>query len=186
MFFFAEVAENAGFMGIFENNLINWILLVAFIWWIMASKLPPVFKGREDNIKATLDQARIAREEAQALLTKQKESVANAEAETENMLKEAKHAAHEMQLAIEEQTKKDVADLLHKFESALASERQMLVSQMRQAAVQAAIELVKGELASRVTAEVKANLLNQFMDQLETLNPGHAVSSSTKMGSMSK
>jgi F-type H+-transporting ATPase subunit b len=179
MFFFAEVAENAGIMGIFENNVINWLLLVAFLYWIMATKLPPVFKGREDSIKATLSQAQKAREEAQALLAQQKTAVANAEVEADGLLKDAKHAAHEMQVAIEEQTKKDVADMLQKFENALAAERQVLVSQMRQAAVHAAIDLTRGELASRVTPEVRASLLNQFMGQLETLNPGNPVPAST-------
>jgi F0F1-type ATP synthase membrane subunit b/b' len=94
-------------------------------------------------------------------------------------LKEAKHAASEMQLAIEEQTKRDMAELLQKFENALATERQGLVEEMRRAAVQAAIQLTRGQLASRVTPEVRANLLNQFMDQLETLNPSHTVSSSS-------
>lgn len=179
MFFFAEVGESAGIMGMFENNVINWLLLVAFLYWVMATKLPPVLKGREEGIKATLAQAQKAREEAQEQLSRQKTAVANAEAEAENILKEAKHAAHEMQVAIEEQTKKDVADMLHKFESALAAERQMLVSQMRHAAVHAAIDLARVELAGRVTPEVRANLLNQFMGQLETLNPGNPVSSST-------
>jgi len=179
MFYFAtEVAETSGFMGMFENNLINWLLLVAFLWWIMATKLPPVFKGREESISATLSQAQKAREEAQALLEKQKAAVANAEVEAENILKEAKHAAAEMQLAIEKQTKRDIEDMLHKFEGALAGERQVLITQMRQAAVQAAIELARGELASRVTPEVRANLLNQFMDQLETMNPGRHTASS--------
>jgi len=186
MYFFAEVAENSGFMGMFENNLINWLLLVAFLWWVMATKLPPVFKGREESINATLASAKLAREEALALLEKQKAAVANAEVEAENILKEAKHAAHEMQVAIEQQTKKEVEDMLHKFEGALAGERQMLVTQMRHAAVEAALQLVRGELASRVTPEVRANLLNQFMDQLETLNPGHPVSSSTSLESISK
>jgi F0F1-type ATP synthase membrane subunit b/b' len=86
MFFFADVAESGGFMGIFENNLINWLLLVASLWWLMSTKLPPVFKGREDGIKATLNQALKAREEAQALLEKQKAAVANAEVEAENIL----------------------------------------------------------------------------------------------------
>ncbi|MBS1990863.1 MAG: hypothetical protein JSS86_24225 [Cyanobacteria bacterium SZAS LIN-2] len=179
----AEVAETSGIMGMFENNVINWLLLVAFLWWVMSTKLPPVFKGREESINATLLQAQKAREEAQALLEKQKTAVANAEAEAENILKEAKHAASEMQLAIEKQTKKDIEDMLHKFESALASERQVLVAQMRQAAVHAAIDLTRAELASRVTPEVRANLLNQFMDQLETMNPGRHTASSLETSS---
>jgi F0F1-type ATP synthase membrane subunit b/b' len=184
-FFFAEVAESGGIMGMFENNLINWLLLVAFLWWIMATKLPPVFKGREEGIGATLAQTQKAREEAQALLERQKTAVANAEAEAENIIKEAKHAAHEMQVAIEQQSKRDIEDMLHKFEGALASERQVLVTQMRHASVKAAIALTEGQLSTQVTPEVKANLLNQFMAQLETLNV-NSVSSGASLESASK
>jgi len=112
-----------------------------------------------------------------ALLEKQKTAVANAEAEAENILKEAREAATEMKSAIEKQTKKEIEDMLVKFEGALAGERQVLITQMRQAAVHAAIELTRNELASRVTPEVRANLLNQFMDQLETMNPGRHTAS---------
>jgi F-type H+-transporting ATPase subunit b len=177
MFFFAAEAATPEIYGLFENNLINWLLLMAGILWLMTTKLPPVFKGREEGIHATLSQAQKAREEAQALLEKQKTAVANAEAEAENIIKEAQHAAHEMQISIEQQTKKEMEELLHKFENALASERQVLVTQMRRASIKAALALTEGQLASKVTPEVKSNLLNQFMAQLETLNVNAAVSS---------
>ena len=54
--------------------------------------------------------------------------------------------------------------------STIAAERQMMVTEMRQASVKAAMELAKGQLASAVTPEVKSQMLNQFMEQLETLN----------------
>ncbi|MBX9940447.1 MAG: ATP synthase F0 subunit B [Candidatus Obscuribacterales bacterium] len=167
--FFAEV-EAPGIMSIFENNLINWLLLVAFMYWVLAKFLPPAFKSREDGINATLTAAREARSQAEALLSKQKEAVANAEKEADQILDEAKKAAKEMQASIEEQTRKDVADMLAKFENAVAAERQMLVTEMRQASVKAAMQLAREQLASAVTPEVRSQLLNQFMEQLETMN----------------
>lgn len=184
--FFAEV-ESSGFMGMFENNVINWVLLVLFLGWVMGKKLPPVFKGRRESINATLEAARKAREEAEHLLEKQKAAVANAEVEAEKIIAEARHAAKEMQASLEAQTHKDIEDLLAKFEGSIASERQMLVNEMRQATVRAALELTKGQLASSVTPEVKATLLNQFMAQLETLNTRHgALSSGASLESISK
>ena len=167
--FFAEV-EAPGFMSIFENNLINWLLLVAFLWWILARSLPPVFKGREESINSTLNAAKEARAQAEALLAKQKAAVANAEKDAQEILAEARAAAKDMQESMEAQTKKDIAEMLVKFENAIAAERQMMVTEMRQASVKAAMELAKGQLASAVTPEVKSQMLNQFMEQLETLN----------------
>ena len=80
MFLLAEV-EHSGLFGMFENNLINWLILVGFLGWVLGKNLPPAFKGREESINATLNQAKKAKEEAEALLEKQKAAVANAEKE---------------------------------------------------------------------------------------------------------
>ncbi|MFA7337806.1 MAG: ATP synthase F0 subunit B [Candidatus Obscuribacterales bacterium] len=176
MFLFAEVEHNQLF-AMFENNVINWVLLVAFFWWVMAKNLPPVFQARDESINATLAAAQKARLDAEALLEKQKAAVANAEKEAEQIIVEAKTIAKEMQANLEAQTKKDIAEMLVKFENAVAGERQLLVNELRQASVKAAIELTRGQLASQTSAEVKANLLNQFMEQLETLNTKSLVSS---------
>lgn len=66
----------------------------------MAKNLPPVFAGRETSIKTTLAAAEQACSEAEAYLIKQKEAVANAEAEADKILAEAK-AAKEMQASLE-------------------------------------------------------------------------------------
>ncbi len=169
MFLFAEVQANPLF-AMFENNVINWFLLVIFFWWVLAKNLPPVFAARELQINSTLEAAQRARLEAEALLAKQKAAVANAEVEAEQIVSEAKNIAAEMQATLEAQTKKDIAEMLVKFENAVAGERQLLVNEMRQAAVKAAIELTRSQLAEQTSAEVKAGLLSQFMEQLETLN----------------
>lgn len=170
MFLLAEV-EHSGLFGMFENNLINWLLLVAFLGWVLGKNLPPAFKSREESIGATLAAAQKAREEAEALLTKQKEAVANAEQEAAQILAEAKTVAAEMKDAMAAQTKRDIEEMLTKFESAVAGERQLLINEMRQASVKAAVELARQELAIKAGGEVKGVLLNQFMEQLESLNP---------------
>lgn len=184
MFLLAEV-EHSGLFGMFENNLINWLILVGFLGWVLGKNLPPAFKGREESINATLNQAKKAKEEAEALLEKQKAAVANAEKEAAQILEEAKAVAKEMQASMEAQTKKDIEEMLHKFETAVASERQLLINEMRAASVRAAIELTRNQLASKTSADVKSALLNQFMEQLESLNPKSQMSAgSFEVGSI--
>lgn len=175
LFLLAEVQHNELF-ALFENNLINWLLLAAFLGWVLGKNLPPAFKSREDSINSTLSAALKAREEAEALLQKQKTAVANAEKEAAQILEEAKNVAGQMQATMQAQTKKDIEEMLHKFETAVASERQLLINEMRAASVKAAIELTRQQLSAKTSSEVKANLLNQFMDQLESLNPKSHVS----------
>ena len=174
-FFLAEVEAN-GVNAMFENNVINWLVLIGFVIWIMSKNLPPMLKAREDNINLAISQAKEAREMAHNLLQKQESSVANAQAEEEAILSEARSLAEQMKVQIAEQTQKDNAEMNHKFAQAIQGERQLLVNELRQATIKAAVQLTEAQLQSQTNHEVKGQLLNQFMEQLETLNPkGSAV-----------
>lgn len=175
MFVFAaeHQAEGVGLAeAIFDwkSNVINWIILVGAMVWFVQKNLPGMFAQRERSIQESLDSARNAKEEAQKFLAQQKERVANAEKEAAQILEEAKQAAEQMKVQIKEQTAKEMADLESKFQSAIENERRVLVTEMRAAAARAAVELSEQYLAQAVNQEVKGKLLNQFMEQLDTVD----------------
>lgn len=175
MFVFAaeHQAEGVGLAeAIFDwkSNVINWIILVGAMVWFAQKNLPGMFAQRERSIQESLDSARNAKEEAQKFLAQQKERVANAEKEAAQILEEAKQAAEQMKVQIKEQTAKEMADLESKFQSAIENERRVLVTEMRAAAARAAVELSEQYLAQAVNQEVKGKLLNQFMEQLDTVD----------------
>lgn len=153
-----------------KSNVLNWLILVGAIVWFAQKNLPTMFASREQSIQESLDAAATARQEAQKFLQDQKERVANAEKEASQILSEAKQVAEQMKAQIQEQTKKDLADLENKFEGAIENERRVLVTEMRAAAAKAAVELSEAYLAGAVNQEVKGKLLNQFMEQLDTVN----------------
>lgn len=180
MYFFAAQVEHtaeheehhaatAGGGGPFSDNLFNWVVLIAIILWMMSTKLPAVFNSRREAIEDALNTAKAAREEGSAFFEEQRAKVANVEKETETILQEAKQIAEQMQLQMEAQTEKDMTALLHKFESSIQNERQLLVNEMRNAAVKAAVLIAEEQLRTSVNEEVKKNLLNQFMSQLDTI-----------------
>jgi F0F1-type ATP synthase membrane subunit b/b' len=180
MYFFAAQVEHtaeheehhaatAGGGGPFSDNLFNWVVLVAIIIWMLSTKLPPVFNSRREAIEDALNTAKAAREEGTAFFEEQKSKVANVEKETATILQEAKQIAAQMQTQLEEQTEKDMTALFQKFESSIQNERQLLVNEMRNAAVKAAVLVAEEQLRHSVNEEVKKNLLNQFMSQLDTI-----------------
>ncbi len=175
MFVFAaeHQAEAVGLAeAIFDwkSNVLNWLILVAALVWYAQKSLPGVFAQRARSIQESLNSARNAKEEAQKFLAQQKERVANAEKEAAQILEEAKQAAEQMKVQIKEQTAKEMADLEAKFQSAIENERRVLVTEMRTAAAKAAVELSEQYLAHAVNQEVKGKLLNQFMEQLDTVD----------------
>lgn len=172
MFLLAEAMHSdlTGILLDFKSNFINWVLLIIGVLYLAAKILPGLFAVRKTTIETTLDTARSARLESEALLAKQKERVANAEKEAEQILVEAHQVSERMKLEIQEETKRNLSELTKKFEAAIANERQIAVQQMRHVAVKAAISLIETQFSQEISTTIKTRLLQQFMEQLETLN----------------
>jgi F-type H+-transporting ATPase subunit b len=171
MFLFADADHS--FLSVlldFKSNILNWLILVGFIAWLCAKYLPPVLASRKESIETSLKNAKVAKDEAQQFLAEQRTRVANAEKEAQKILEEARAAAEQMKIEIEKQTKKDVTDMLAKFEVAVENERRLAVNDMRAAVVRTAIDLVEAQLNESTSDALKGRLLNQFMEQLETVN----------------
>ncbi|MDD5712707.1 MAG: hypothetical protein PHY31_08120, partial [Smithellaceae bacterium] len=60
-----EGAEGPNWMNL-TWRMLNFIALVWFLWWFLASKVKDFFGGRREDIKKSLEEARAAKEEAEA------------------------------------------------------------------------------------------------------------------------
>lgn len=152
---------------IFENNLINWLLLVGVIGWLGAKFLPGAFAARQSGIQSALTEASRARQEGEAFLEAQIKRISNAEKEMDNILAEAVAVANQMKEQMEQQTQKEIADLRLRIEQEIANERQLAISQLRTAAAKASIALTEAAMPAAITDGVKQRLLDQFVEQLE-------------------
>jgi F-type H+-transporting ATPase subunit b len=166
MIFFA-MEEHAFSLLDFRNNVINWIVLVALVAWMMKSLLPPVFAARRERINTALDDAAKARSEGKTFLEEQEKRIANAEKEAEKKIVEAKEVAVQMRAQMEEQTRKEAADLSTKIDQQIANQRQLAITELRGAAARAAIKLSEAGLSQHLNAGAKQKLLDQFTEQLE-------------------
>lgn len=167
MFLFATVEHTNSIFGLFENNLLNWLGLVAIIVWLMARFLPSAFKEHKSTIASALKEAHEARIEGLSFLKSQEEKIASAEREAELIIIEAKKIAEKMKLEIEEQTRQDITDFSHKIEQQIANERKLAITQLRAQAAQVAINLTRANLPQHLSAAVDDRLLNQFIDQVK-------------------
>jgi F-type H+-transporting ATPase subunit b len=156
--------------GLFDNNFINWLLLLAFLGWLCAKNLPPIFNSRRQQIESEIEAAKASKEEGERFLEEQRKKVANIEAETKQMLEDAKTAAQLSASLIEEQTSKEMGELFLKFESSIQNERQLLVTELRSAVVKAAVVISEEQLRNQVNEKVKGELLNKFMSELDTIS----------------
>jgi F0F1-type ATP synthase membrane subunit b/b' len=172
MFFFAAEVEDPNIMSLLfdpKSNFINWLILVVLVVWACAKYLPPVFAARKQSIDDQITSAREAKESAAKVLAEHKIKIAEADKEIENIVLEAKQAAAQMQRQIEEQTKKDIEDLRHKFEVSAATEKQVAISEMRAIAIKAAVRVAEESLSGSLSEADKAKLLNQFVEQIDQI-----------------
>lgn len=180
MFFFASEAHHAapGLVDVifdWKFNVINWLLLVGFLAYGYSKLVPPKLAQREKSINEALSIAERSKQEADALLAEQKAKLADAEVERTKIVDEAKAVAKQLQADIEAQTKREVSDLERKLESAIANERQMIITEVRTAAVKAAMQLTRAHLENNVSEDDNKRLLSQFMQELDSLDSGKSV-----------
>ncbi len=177
LFFLAEVHhEQPGLMDVvldFKSNVINWVILVGFLFYGINKLVPPMLAKREASIKEEINVAERIKAESDAFFLEQKQNLENAQRESENIVDEAKTLAETMKTEIKNQTTREVADLQRKLEAAIANERQMIVTEVRSAAVEAAVKLSRSYLEKNVDEADNKRLLSQFVAGLDTLSgPG--------------
>ena len=173
MFLFAvESAEPltgyAAVAHIFENNVINWLVLVVLLVVLWMKVTPPLFAKREEGINSALREAAEARAQGEAFLKEQEAKVANVEEEVAKKKTEAVALAADLKVQREKQTEKDLADLTLKLQNQIATERAVAVTDLRSTAAKAAIHLTAQALPSMMNDTIRGKLLNQFMEQLDS------------------
>jgi F-type H+-transporting ATPase subunit b len=151
----------------FSNNLVNWLILVGVIVYFWNKKTPVMFDARKERIETAIKDAAAAKEQGEAFLKKQQETVANLDLESARILTEAKQLAVEMQAQMKAQTEKEIADTLKRIDAQILGERQLAITELRAAAARASIKLTEQLLPSLMNAESKSKLLSQFMEQLD-------------------
>lgn len=169
MLLFATVENGNAIFNFFENNLLNWFVLVGLVGWLWMKYMPGVFASRQQSITTAIADAARARAEGEAFFRVQKEKIASAEKEADNILAEAVQVAKQMKEEMEKQTAREVADLKARIEQEIANERQLAISQLRSAAAKAAITLSGAALPPAITDSARARLLDQFLAELEVV-----------------
>lgn len=171
-FFFAEVHEPSSLVDVFfdfKSNIINWLLLVGFIIYTWKKVVPPMLANRKKSIEDSIANAKTARQEAEAFLKEQETRIANAKEEAAKIVDEADKIAAQLKTEIEKQTEREIAEMQKKIEAALQNERRMMITEVREAAVKAAIELSRAYLEQNVSEEENKKLFSQFMQQIDTI-----------------
>lgn len=153
---------------LFENNLINWILLMCILAYMWMKVTPGIFAARKERIDASLNEAEKARIEGLEFAKKQEAIIANAKIELKKILEDSKQIAATMAAEIKKQTENDVKSLSVRIEQQIANEQHQAITEMRSRAATVALRLAEASLPGAITDSARTRLLSQFVDQLES------------------
>ncbi|HEY9777037.1 MAG TPA: ATP synthase F0 subunit B [Planktothrix sp.] len=147
--------------------VVDWVLLLVLLGWLVTKHVPPVLAARKERIELSLKDAQEAKSQGEKFLADQRALVANQEQETKRIIDDAKNLAVQLEQDAKVQTQKEIADLEKKIQSSIDTERQLAITQLRGAAARASLKLTEELLPSLMTADVRVQLLTQFMEQLD-------------------
>jgi F-type H+-transporting ATPase subunit b len=166
------LAANPVFL-LFANNLINWLILVALLVYLWHKVTPAMFATRAQAIETALQDARSAKEEAQALREQQTKRLAQADHEAKQILLDARKLAEQMKQKIVEQTQADGQELARKITQQIAAQKQMAIEELRSQAALAAVKLAEAALPGAITDSTRVRLCDQFVQQLDGIGKNH-------------
>lgn len=158
-----------GLFQLFENNLINWVVLAIMVLVLWNKFMPGLFASRRKRIEEAFSRADREREEGQKFLAEQRTRIENAERDAEQILVDARRTAEQMKEQIAAQTTRDIAELHKKIDQQIATHRQMVIQELRSQAATVAVRIAEASLPGAITPNVKNGLQDRFIAQLDSL-----------------
>jgi F-type H+-transporting ATPase subunit b len=148
---------------------------VAFVLFmaLLAYKGVPALIGkalddRADAIKKNLDDARKMREDAQTLLTEYQRKSSEAESEAQKIVEQARKEGEALRAEAERKATESVARRVKLAEEKIARAEMQAVSEVRGAAVDAAIQASEKILASKADSDIGQRLISDGISDLKT------------------
>jgi len=155
------------------QNPYFWVLVsfIGFVALLVYYKVPGIIGAALDTrglaIKAELDEAKRLREEAQALLNDYKNKAREAETEAKSIIEQAKREAE----ALAAESNKSLAESLERrskmAEEKIARAEAQALSEVRSAAVDAALLAAEKIIAGKVSGAAGSGLIDEAIKDLK-------------------
>lgn len=166
-------AQEAGGSGIFSLNLglvvWTWVLFLLTMLILVWKVFPAISGGLEERhakIQGAIDDARKAREEAEALLAKQQAAAEEARRQSQEMLDTARSAAGGLKKEILEEARAQQAAMLEDARREIDLERDKLREDIRREAVDIALAASERLIRVRLDADENRRLVSEFMSEM--------------------
>jgi F-type H+-transporting ATPase subunit b len=170
----AAAAEGGG-GGLADVNLglTIWTIVLFVLFALVLAKFAwgPLLRAieeREKSIRDALEGAQTAHSESQVLLAQQKEALAQARREREELIKQGIAEAQQMRAELMAQARADAEHLVQKAREQIEREKRTALQEVRAQVADLAIEAASKIVASSLTPEAQRKLVEDFIAKLPT------------------
>ena len=159
------------------TNVMFWTLVIFIVLLIVLGKFayPPILgyaAAREKRIQDALDESRRQREEAERILEEQRQELARARSQAQEMIAEGKTAAEKIRADMLSQARTEQEALMERTRSDIARERDQMLESLRREAVDLALAAASKLLHQRVDAEADRKIVRDYLAQVSTAQSG--------------
>ena len=153
-------------LGLTIWTIVLFILFAAVLAKFAWGPLLRAIEEREKGIRDSVEGAQKAHGESQALLVQQKELLAQARREREELIKQAVGEAQQMRAELMAQARTDAEHLLQKAKEQIEREKRIALQEIRAQVVDLAIEAARKIVVSSLTPDAQRKLVEEFLQKL--------------------
>ena len=177
-FISASAAYASGGEGGHETNkwwdfgwkTFDFIVLVGFLYWLLAAKIKEFFVGRRKEIKESLENAAKQKSEAEKKYREYSEKIDKASLEIDGIFEMIKEQGFAEKQKIIDDAKKVAEKMKQDAQARIEQELQKASSQLRIEAVQLSVQMAEQILKRNITEKDHEVMVKEYMDKVVSKN----------------
>ena len=158
--------------GLAVWTVLTFLTLLAVLARFAWKPLMAALDAREKRIQGDIDEAKRRRDEAEALLAKYREQLADGRRQAQALVAESREAAEQLRRELEEKARGESRAILANARREIERERAAAVDAVRREAVEVAMAAASRLLEERLDGDRDRNLVMDYIDDLA--GPGGA------------
>lgn len=168
LFVLQDAAEKVATPFDINGGVILWtvgifLVLLAILWRLGWPQIIKMVEEREHRIQKLLDEAEKARAESQKLLEEQKQLLARARADAQEILGKAKSAAQKEREVLLEKTREDQDLMLERARNEITGEKEKALAALRREAVDLSIAAASRLIEKNLSGDANRKLVADYI-----------------------
>lgn len=150
----------------FAWRVANFVVLVGFLYWLLAKKVREYFLERRQTIKSTIDEKVAEKEETEKKFREYSEKLDKATEEISDIFEMIKSQGTVEKEKIIEDAKKAAAKMKEDAQTRMEQEFKAARNQLRAEAAQLAVEMAEGLLKKNIKQEHHDFMVRDYLDKV--------------------